>query len=382
VSNLVITVWFFTSLQLKRATLDPSFNHVARSTSHSLEAIWDNKSPLSVLPRVNGASRSGTNGMRRASPAPSKSSVHPPIDSSPISLHVQPQNTNRVRTLQEIEAEMVAAAQQSRTTALQQQQQQQQLLLQQEEDRLIFLQRQQEQELQRHILEYQEQQYQLQIERALQQQQRELQQYQRTPPPRMLPSLSQTPRFHEHQRQILLLQQQQEQQQQQRLQELQQRLRSEELERQLRSGTTLEQSHSPNHFSLHRQPPGPTAVELQAAHLLQQQQRRQRSRSPAVHNDSHFSNVVQDNVGHLHQNVPLQQQRLLSELAQAEFIREIQGSNSQAEQEALRHEAMRKILEAERMEEKRRKKATKIAHMVSPPFSSESNASSFTKGQV
>lgn len=319
--------------------------------------------------------------MRRASPAPSKSSAHLPIDSSPISLHVTPQNTNRVRTLQEIEAEMVAAAQQSRTTALQQQQQQ--LLLQQEEDRLIFLQRQQEQELQRHILEYQEQQYQLQIERALQQQQRELQQYQRTPPPRMLPSLSQTPRFHEHQRQILLLQQQQEQQQQQRLQELQQRLRSEELERQLRSGTTLEPSHSPNHFSLHRQPSGPTAVELQAAHLLQQQQRRQRSRSPAVHNDSHFSNVVQDNVGYLHQNVPpLQQQRLLSELAQAEFIREMQGSNSQAEQDALRHEAMRKILEAERMEEKRRKKATKIAHMVSSPFSSESNASSFTKGQI
>ena len=346
-----------------------------------MEAIWDNKSPLSVLPRANGAGRSGTNGMRRASPALSKSSAHPPIDSSPISLHVQPQNTNGVRTLQEIEAEMVAAAQQSRTTALQQQQQQ--LLLQQEEDRLMFLQRQQEQELQRHILEYQEQQYQLQIERALQQQQRELQQYQRTPPPRMLPGLSQTPRFHEHQRQILLLQQQQEQQQQQRLQELQQRLRSEELERQLRSGATLEQSHSPNHFSHHRQPSGPTAVELQAAHSLQQQQRRRRSQSPVLHNDTHFSSVVQDSVGYLHQNVPLQQQRLLSELAQAEFIREMQGSNSQVEQEALRHEAMRKILEAERMEEKRRKKATKIAHMVSSlPSLRESNASSFTKGQV
>lgn len=56
------------------------------------------------------------------------------------------------------------------------------------------------------------------------------------------------------------------------------------------------------------------------------------------------------------------QQRLLSEIAQAEFIRDLQGTNA-AEQEALRMEAMRKIMETERMEEKRRRRAAKIAHM-------------------
>jgi DNA topoisomerase 2-associated protein PAT1 len=54
-------------------------------------------------------------------------------------------------------------------------------------------------------------------------------------------------------------------------------------------------------------------------------------------------------------------------MAQAEFIRDMQGA-SPAEQETLRTEAMRKILEAERMEEKRRRKAAKIAHMVCNRF--------------
>jgi DNA topoisomerase 2-associated protein PAT1 len=43
-------------------------------------------------------------------------------------------------------------------------------------------------------------------------------------------------------------------------------------------------------------------------------------------------------------------------------LRELQGN--QIEQEALQAEAMRKILETEKMEEKRRRKAAKIAHMV------------------
>jgi DNA topoisomerase 2-associated protein PAT1 len=49
-------------------------------------------------------------------------------------------------------------------------------------------------------------------------------------------------------------------------------------------------------------------------------------------------------------------------MAQVEFMRDMQGI-SQAEQEALRVEAMRKIMETERMEERRRRKAAKIAHM-------------------
>jgi len=268
---------------------------------------------------------------------------------------------------------MRAAAQQSRQR--QQLEQQQQLFQQQEEEtlRLLQLQRererehqqQQEREFERQqILQYQEQQHQLQLQRALQQQQREQQQHQRTPPPRMIPGVSQSPRFHEHQRQILLLQQQQEQQQQQHLQELQEQLRFEEMERQMIARLQIQQSHSPNHFAHRRQPSGPTPAELQAAHLLQQQQqqnRRQRSQSPNVGNQ--FAVSLQESMPYLPQNIQLQQ-RLLSELAQAEFIREMQGATTQAEQDALRNEAMRKIVEAEKMEEKRRKKAAKIAHMA------------------
>lgn len=62
------------------------------------------------------------------------------------------------------------------------------------------------------------------------------------------------------------------------------------------------------------------------------------------------------------QNIQLQQ-RLLSEMAQVEFMRDVQAS-SQAEQDALQAEAMRRIMETERMEEKRKRKAAKIAHMV------------------
>ncbi len=62
------------------------------------------------------------------------------------------------------------------------------------------------------------------------------------------------------------------------------------------------------------------------------------------------------------QNIQLQQ-RLLSEMAQAEFMRDMQAV-SQAEQDALQAEAMRRIMETERMEEKRRRKAAKIAHMA------------------
>lgn len=58
------------------------------------------------------------------------------------------------------------------------------------------------------------------------------------------------------------------------------------------------------------------------------------------------------------------QQRLLAELvAQGELPANLHGI-AKADQEALMVEAMRKIVEAERMEEKRRRKAAKIAHMV------------------
>ena len=75
-----------------------------------------------------------------------------------------------------------------------------------------------------------------------------------------------------------------------------------------------------------------------------------------------FSTPLPDGPSYHAQNIQLQQ-RLLADLAQVDFSRELHGA-SPAEQEALRMEAMRKIVETEKMEEKRRRKAAKIAHMV------------------
>jgi DNA topoisomerase 2-associated protein PAT1 len=59
-------------------------------------------------------------------------------------------------------------------------------------------------------------------------------------------------------------------------------------------------------------------------------------------------------------------------MAQVEFMRDMQAS-SQVEQDALQAEAMRRIMETERMEEKRRRKAAKIAHMVCHPSCNHSS---------
>ncbi|KAJ7623338.1 topoisomerase II-associated protein PAT1 [Roridomyces roridus] len=288
---------------------------------HSLESIWNDKSPFSVLPRENGAAS------RREPPM----SQFSPFPESPV-LHQPNASQGGPRTLQEIEVEMRAAAQR----------QQNALRLQQEEDQLL-----QEQAYQRRLAFQQERER--EQNRLQMMQLREHSQHQRTPPPRMLP-VSQSPRFVD-QRQMMLLQQQEEHQHQLRLQQehLQEQLRMEELERQLRAQQISQLNQGPTHFSHRRQPSGPTIAELQA--LQQQQHLRQRSQSPAYRD----FNVAPQNSAQL-------QQRLLAELAQVEYMRDFQGA-TQAEQEALRAEAMRKIVEAERMEDKRRRKAAKIAHM-------------------
>ncbi|KAK0446633.1 topoisomerase II-associated protein PAT1 [Armillaria borealis] len=306
----------------------------------SLESLWDDKSPFSVLPRNNGTARSTT------SPFASQSAARGP---QTLSHGV---SQSGMRTLAEIEAEMRVATQQSRQAAvhreklLRRQQEEdylreQELLRQQQQEEEEFL---RHEELQRQRYLYQQEQ--LQIQRLQQQrelQQRELlQQAQSTPPPRMLP-VSQSPRFLEHQRQILLLQQQQEQQQILRLQELQEQLRMESLERQLRAQQL-------NNLGTHHRQLSGQSLSPQLQH-----QRRQRSRSPSG------TIPLQDSLPYHPQNIQLQQ-RLLSEMAQVEFLRDMQGSNP-AEQEALRMEAMRKIVEAEKLEEKRRRRAAKIAHM-------------------
>ncbi|KAI6013922.1 topoisomerase II-associated protein PAT1 [Pisolithus microcarpus] len=240
------------------------------------------------------------------------------------------------RTLQEIEAEMRLAAQQARQR--QELELRQQLQLQRERELRLA---EQEQQQERLLMQQLQQQQQHELQLRLNQHQHPFQQ-QPTPPPRMvhhahaqLPR-TQSPRFHhQHQQQILMLQQEQERQQQERLKELQERLRMEEIERQLRAQSI---SH------IQRQPSVQARRQTSYADLQALQQRR--THSPATHlggNTAETSLMNQQNAQFLPQNIQLQQ-RLLSEMAQAEFMRDVQGI-SQVEQEALRAEAMRKIME-------------------------------------
>jgi DNA topoisomerase 2-associated protein PAT1 len=189
---------------------------------------------------------------------------------------------------------------------------------------------------------------------------------------------AQSPRFHQQQQQQALLQQQQIQQQlqhhqlqqqlreQQQLQELQEQLRMEELERQLRAQHLMElQQQGRMSVNQQRRPSVPTLSEVAAAEQLLR--RRQQQRSPGAFldslNGSMEAQFQQNNMQYLPQDIQLQQ-RLVAEAAQAEFLQQLKRSPNPLEQEALRAEAMRKIMEAERMEDKRRRKQAKLAHMV------------------
>ncbi|EEB91885.1 hypothetical protein MPER_09688, partial [Moniliophthora perniciosa FA553] len=264
----------------------------------SLESIWDDKSPFSL--RLNGSGRSSTRVQS------------PPAHQQPIG-HAT--NQTGARTLQEIEAEMRLAAERSREAALQRE-----LLIQQQQrlEEEEYLRQQQEQELlqrqQRYIHRQEQQQQQLQLQRLQQQQilQQREQQHHRTPPPRMLP-VSQSPRFLEHQRQVLLLQQQQEQRQLLRLQQLEEQLRMEDLERQMRNQQISQIHHGNNQFNHDRHPSGPTLAEMEALQLQQQRELLLRSQSPLR------ATPAQDNAAFMQPNIQLQQ-RILSEMAHAEFF--------------------------------------------------------------
>lgn len=337
---------------------------VAPHPGTSLESIWDDKSPFSMLSRTNGAAR-GTD-QQRAPSAMSRATFpsHALADhriqdqqlraQSQTPVHATPPMSQGItqtgaRTLQEIEAEMRLAAQQARQ---QQELERQQLQLQREREMRLVEQEQERLRLQQ-LHQHQEQlrlgQHQLQL------------QQQSTPPPRMVHHAhvqvprTQSPRLHhQHQHQILMLQQEQERQQQERLKELQERLRMEELERQLRAQQLSQ---------IQRQPSVQARRQASYADLQVLQQRRTQSPAYRGVSPSELPLMNQQNAQLLPQSIQLQQ-RLLSEMAQAEFMRDMQGI-SQVEQETLRAEAMRKIMETERMEEKRRRKALKIAHMVS-----------------
>ncbi|KAI0320872.1 topoisomerase II-associated protein PAT1 [Amylostereum chailletii] len=347
------------------------------STAHRAHSLWDEKSPFSVLPRSSSSSRFLVSDPQRATPTnrsyhanggfPLSGSPAQTITPSPIigSAQSLPQGVpSGARTLEEIEAEMHAAAQQSRNLA---------------SVAPVTTQRQQ-------LLQEQQQ-----------QQQQHFWQQQRSAPPRMHPQ-SQSPRFHQQQQQQQLLQQQQLfQQQQLREQALEQELRQQALERQLlleqrqreqllqeqryqrqlevqlqeqaqmeelerglraQRISEMQQQQLQNRYLHQRQTSSPALADIHAAQQLDAR----RQRSPALL-DPHLHS--QSPNGQVHPQNIQRQQRLLSEFAQAaqaEFMQNMQSSTIE-EQEILRAEAMRRIMETERMEEKRRRKAAKIAHM-------------------
>jgi len=318
-----------------------------------------------MLPRGNGTGRSGTPGLQhphvqqvQQQLPPSSSAKFSPFRAtetlhyeSPHIAHALPQPQAQAsftspqpgvaRTLEEVEAEMRALTQRGREN--------------------VAIPR---------PATYQQQQQQLQQLQQLQQR--------NTPPPRMHPH-SQSPRFHQQQQQVLLQQQQQlqqqrqqqqlqqlrEQQELQELQEYQDQLQMEELERQLRAQQLYQaQQQQQARTALHQRQAsiGPTLAEIQVAEQLLR--RRQQQRSPASFINDQLEVPFQQSMQYLPQDVQIQQ-KLLAEAAQLELLQQLKGTPNQIDQENLRAEAMRKIMEAERMEDKRRRRQAKVAHMVS-----------------
>ncbi|KAH9924797.1 topoisomerase II-associated protein PAT1 [Fomitopsis serialis] len=342
----------------------------SRST-HSLESVWDDKSPFSVLGRMSGASRATEQHHASHTPSQSQSFKFSPFgstsnDALPASQTSGGMSSGLAKgayTLEEVEAEMRAKA------ALQHQQQQQQQQL--------------------HIAQpssLTQAQLRGQIPRQ------GTPQHAASPPPRMHPH-SQSPRFHQQQqqhqihlmhihqqqqeRQLLELSRQRERQkllqeqqllQQQQQQQIMEQLRLEEIERarQIR----LQQMQSANH--LH----SPLLHQRQSPALSDRHPRSIGRQSPAMVagvgglGGAPVDVPFQQSMSYLPQDIQLQQ-RLLAEMAQAEFLNSMQGGpQSEREireeremQEILRAEAMRKIMEAERSDQKRRRKQAKIQHM-------------------
>lgn len=218
-----------------------------------------------------------------------------------------------------------------------------------------------------------------------------------TPPPRMHaqhPQHAQSPRFQQqhqhqqqHQQQIHLLQQQQQQmqllelqelrdrQQRQELEYLQEQLRIEELERH-RQQQARQQAQQVALLQHQRQASGGTPIGEMPYRRTPAHQRvgtpsRLQQPQPQPHQaqQQHLEVPFQQSMQYLPREIQIQQ-RLLAEMAQAEFLRSVQGSpapegkDEQEVHEMLRAQAMQKIMEAERMEEKRKRKLEKIRYMV------------------
>ncbi|KAH9945729.1 topoisomerase II-associated protein [Amylocystis lapponica] len=318
-------------------------------------SVWDDKSPFSVLPRMNGGgSRAADQSLAQSSRSQMYGSLGPQASTSQQSIPINlGGNLHKgAHTVEEIEAEMLAAA------AAQHQRHQPQP--------------------QPQLTAVSQSQMRGQIPRQA------TPQHVVTPPPRMHPH-SQSPRFHHQQqqhqihafqlqqqtqqRQLLELQEQRELRHQQQLLELQEQLRLEELERQRQIRMQQMPPGTPNHIHNHLLHQRHTSGGISPA--PSDRQRRLGRQSPALIPQIPADVPFQQSLQYLPQDIQLQQ-RLLAEMAQAEFIQNMQSGGLPSErdpredrgmQEVLRAEAMRKIMEAERMEEKRRRKLMKIAHM-------------------
>lgn len=172
-------------------------------------------------------------------------------------------------------------------------------------------------------------------------------------------------------------QQIQEQQERQRVEEIERQLREQSLAQDHRRSPYMQQDQQQSHSRMmhQRQSSGPYEQ------LLQQQQ--QHPSPQRIHSHAHASPAVayqqtQPPLYNQLQNLQSMQmqQRILAQLAQAEFTQGMNGVGME-EQEVLRVEAMRKIMEAERMEGKRRRKAAKINHMVKYLFCSHQSCADY-----
>lgn len=322
------------------------------------DAAWDDQSPFSVLTRGSGAvDRLNETSIRPLNNDPAVSSFSPFGDETGLRQGSQPQlpasgsiqyATAGVHTLQEIEAEMRARSwavnPQTRAEHLKPPRMRSQspstFVHQQLQDRHSPAVIQQQLALQRLQLEQQQQQ-QLLEERLLNEQ--------------------------------LLLEQQREQQVRERyldkFRQEQHRLQQEELERQLRNEQLMMQARMAK-LATERQM-AQMAHRRQVSDLSNPQQSRPVSgRMPdiSLQNDMRLQQIHRQTPTYLQESPEVvqalqMQQRYLAQMAQAEFAQNMSGINSES-QELLRAEAMKKIMEHERLEEKRREKAAKIAHMV------------------
>jgi DNA topoisomerase 2-associated protein PAT1 len=205
-----------------------------------------------------------------------------------------------------------------------------------------------------------------------------------TPPPRMHPH-AQSPRFHQLQQEILIQQQHHQLEEQRHLVALHERLQLEELQRQARA-QQLQQVMQQDQLrrlspAYARQNQDSYLNEADAVRRLQQMRIADEAQGlrglggngiggNGLGGNTAMLNSLEDEHALLNGAADLmamqqsiqRQQRLLSEAAQADFLRQ-QGFD-QGTQEELRQDALRRIVQAEQLEEKRRRKHNKIAHMV------------------